>query len=317
MSAWERYRQLWLDLEAHAEKHPDDPAGWRALARAMEEWRDYAGALKAYDRLAALLPQDLDIQARRGRMLFYLRNPEAEAVLARVVAARPGDAKSRSLLALLRYRPSPGSQPDVTSSLTELDLSNTDLRGRLFKQVDFSGSDFSGADLRYTYLEEVNFARANLSRAQFFDGFPFYSDIYVTSLRNADFTGSFVEDIPPAADYSGIKLSGVTVPANAFLGGDLKWVMQADLTGARIGCTALANAEWWRKTGLSSEETGYRRERWQDHLDELKQAQRVVQEHPAALLDASCSEAIQNHVHDNCAPWIAKADRPPACKIDF
>jgi tetratricopeptide (TPR) repeat protein len=312
VSEWERYRRLWLDLEAHAAKRPDDPERWRDLARAMEEWRDYPRALKAYDRLAALLPRDLDIQASRGRMLFYLRMPEAEAVLSRVVAENPADPKSRSLLAIQRY------ELGVTSSLTGLDLSNTDLRGRSFKDVDFSRSDLSGADLRgNTEFIEVNLAETDLSAARFFDGYPLYNRIYPTSLRNADFTSSTFEDIPLAGDSSGIKLSGVTLPIRAFSNQDLAFVTQADLTGARIGCTALADAEWWRKTSLSSEELGYRRDRWQDHLDELKQAQRVVKEHPGALLDASCSEAIQNHVHENCAPWIAKADRSPACKIDF
>jgi hypothetical protein len=283
----------------------------------MEAWRDYAGALKAYDRLVALLPQDLDIQASRGRMLFYLRKPEAETVLSRVVAARPADAKSRSLLALLHYHPSPGSQRDATSSLTGLDLSNTDLRGRLFKQVDFSGSDFSGADLRYTYLDEVNFARANLSRARFYYGFPLLFEVSVTSMRNADLTGVSFDDIPPAGDYSGIKLSGVTVPVRAFGKNEFRWLMDADLTGARIACTALAEPEWWQETGLTAEKAQYRRDRWQDHIDEMNAARRFTQEHPAVLLDATCLKAIEDHLHENCAPWIAKSDRPPACKIDF
>ena len=324
---WEHYRHLWVDLEARASAHPDDPEGWRNLARAMEGWRDYPRALEAYDKLGELLPRDLDIEANRGRMLFYLRRPEAEAVLSRVVAARPADAKSRSLLRLLRYRPSAGSQPDVTSSLTGLDLSNTDLRGRRFKNVDFSGSNFSGADLRGSELLQVNFAKTNLSRARFFAGYPLEFDIWVTSLRDADFTGSYIEDIPPAEDHGGIKLSGVKVPANALLKGYFigqfgslgysTWLMQADLAGARIWCAPLPEAAWWQQAGLTSEETKGRRENWQYHLDQLNLAQRIVREQPAALLDASCSEAIKNHLHENCAPWIAKADRPPACQIDF
>jgi uncharacterized protein YjbI with pentapeptide repeats len=311
-SEWERFRGLWLDLEARAAEHPADAGGWLALARAMEQWRDYPRALKAYDRLAALLPQDLDIQASRGRMLFYLRAPEAEAVLSRVVAERPMDAKSRSLLALLRY------QRGEAVSLTGLDLSNTDLRGRSFRGVDFSRSDFSGADLRgSTELIDVILNGAKLKAARFYDGFPLYDRINGVSLRDADFTGSSFEDIPWPADHTGIKLSGVRLPVNALLRDDFKWLMDSDLAGARIGCARLPEAEWWQETGLTSVHTQYRRDRWRDYLDELNQALRLQREKPAAMLDTSCSEAIRNHLHEKCAPWVAKSERPPECKIDF
>lgn len=300
LSEWERYRRLWMDLEARAAAHPGDPQGWRDLAHAMDAWRDYPRALKAYDRLAALLPQDLDIQASRGRLMFYLRMPEAEAVLSRVVKERPSDAKSRSLLALLRYR------PGATSSLTGLDLSNTDLRGRSFTDVDFSGSNFSGADLRgYAELENVNLAEANLSRAKFFDGYPL-DHIYPTSLRNADFTDSYFEDIPAPSILDGAKLSGVVVPVKAL--GDLN--DHADLSGARIICSPIPKAKYWQVASFHSQ-----RETWQDHIDELKDANHAVQEQPAALLDASCSEAIRDHLHESCTPWILEAKRSPGCKI--
>ena len=301
LSEWERYRRLWMDLEARAVAHPDDPEGWRDFAHAMEEWRDYPRALQAYDRLAALLPQDVDIQASRGRILFYLRMPEAEVVLSHVVRVRPSDAKSRSLLALLRYK------PGLTSSLTGLDLSNTDLRGRSFVDVDFSGSDFSGADLRgYAELKEVNLANTNFSGAKFFDGYELYDRIYPTSLRNADFTGSYIEDIPAPSILEGAKLSGVVVPVRALANLN----DHADLSGAHIICSPIPPAKYWQVSSFHSQ-----RETWQGHIDDLKDASRAVQEQPAALLDASCSEAIRDHLHENCAPWILDAKRSPGCKI--
>jgi uncharacterized protein YjbI with pentapeptide repeats len=309
----DKIRNHRLDLEARAAERLDDPAGWQELASFMEEWRDYERALKAYDRLARLLPKDLDIQAKRGRLLFYLRMPEAELVLSRVVAARPSDRLSRSLLAILQYES--GDSP----SMTGLDLRNTDLRDRAFENMDFSGTDFSGADLRRIQLKNVKLDEVDLRGALLTVGPP-GSRIEAVTLRRANLSNHYIGDqtygivhlLAMATDVRGAKLSGVDVPVG-YLGGDgPSSLSRADLSGARIVCDATPDAAWWRIANVD-----YRRQHWQDYLDDLKLAQRIVDEQPAALLDASCSDAIRDVLHEDCAPWIAKANRPAACKIDF
>ena len=313
----DQFRKLWLDLEARAEERPDDPAGWRELARVFEEWRDYERALKAYDRSAALLPEDLDILASRGRIQFYLGMPEAGAVLSRVVAARPSDSRSRSLLALLQY------ESGTNSSMKGLDLRNADLRGRAFENADLSGSDFRGADLRGLQLNNVKLDETDLRGALFSIG-PNGDRLDRITLRDANFAGNYIGNsmfgivgiLAGATDLRGIKLSDVHIPAWLLGGDDPRSLIHADLSGARITCDAIAEADWWKpKESSTPDYVEYQHQHWQKYIGDLKLAQRAVQEQPAALLDASCSEAIQNHLHENCAPWIAKADRSPACKL--
>jgi hypothetical protein len=305
---WDRYRSLWMGLEMRAREQPNDPERWREFARVMEQWRDYGLALEAYDRLAALLPQDLDIQASRGRMLFYLRMPEAKEVLLRVVAARPGDTRSKSLLAVLRHK------PGEATSLTGLDLRDVDLRDMAFETVNFSRSDFRGADLRGTRLDSAKLDGADFRGAVLSYGFP---DGYPAkgfegaSLRNADLTGNYIDGIFLAgADLQDAKLSGVDVRASYLTWGGPKSLIHANLSGARIKCDQAPDAARWQEA-----DTEEHRKYWQDYIDELKLVRRVTQEQPAAKLDTSCADAIRDLLSENCAPWITKADRSPACKI--
>jgi hypothetical protein len=274
----------------------------------MEQWRDYARALKAYDRLAALLPQDLDVQANRGRMMLYLGMPEAEPVLSRVVASRPDDMQSKSLLAVVQRK------PGAPASLTGLDLRDIDLRDMAFQAVDFSGSDFRGADLRNARFEGAKLDGADLRGAVLTYGLPYGFDaegFRGASLRDADLTGNYIDGLLFAGvDLRGAKLSGVDVPATFLKEDRLSSLRHANLAGSRIKCDQAPDTAQW----LASD-TNERRKYWQDYIDELKLVQRVTQEQPAAMLDASCSGAIRDHLHENCAPWIAKTDRPPACKI--
>lgn len=68
-------RRDWPALEAsgaaRSERHPQDPTGWYALAKARFEQGLYRGALEAYERLLALTPEDAAALTAYGRLCMH------------------------------------------------------------------------------------------------------------------------------------------------------------------------------------------------------------------------------------------------------
>jgi len=59
----ERIEELVQQLAARMEKEPGNAEGWGLLARTYYAMQRYDDAVKAYEKLAALLPQDADVMA--------------------------------------------------------------------------------------------------------------------------------------------------------------------------------------------------------------------------------------------------------------
>jgi len=75
-----------------------------------------------------------------------------------------------------------GGRSLVNGKAEGIDLSNTNLEGMSFKNLDFEGSNFSHTNLNATSFEKVNLDNSNLSHADFW-----FANLYVVSFLNANF----------------------------------------------------------------------------------------------------------------------------------
>jgi len=140
------------------------------------------------------------------------------------------------------------SQPQACNPPTELNCSNSDLRGANLRRMDlsrgnFEGANLTGADLSFAKLNYANFSHAtlfyssldgiaanadfsyaNLSHAKFGQGSESYSQI---DLTNADFTGS---------DLSYAKITFCTCLKTNFSKANLfhTWIDFSNLYGAKL-----------------------------------------------------------------------------------
>ena len=91
-------------LAERMKDRPDDPRGWRLLARSLASLGRHEEAARAYGRAASLLPADAGLRALRGEALAAAAagtvTEEAERDFAAAVSIDPGEPRARFYLGL-------------------------------------------------------------------------------------------------------------------------------------------------------------------------------------------------------------------------
>ncbi|MFZ6656465.1 tetratricopeptide repeat protein [Undibacterium sp. TJN19] len=89
-------------LAARLQKQPDDIEGWRRLARSYETLRRFDLAVKAYQQLLRLRPDDADVLTDYAVSLAMSREQnlsgEPEQLLQRALVVKPGHIQALALL---------------------------------------------------------------------------------------------------------------------------------------------------------------------------------------------------------------------------
>jgi tetratricopeptide (TPR) repeat protein len=299
-AAVDDYRRQWEELKSRAEAAPADPAPWRSLATFFERWRDYPAALNAYRRATEIAPDDSPSMTSLGRMLFYLRHPEAGVALGRAVALNPSDSRAAALQELVRARYEVRYKYGAKFEVP-MDLRDLDLRRYRFVGIDLSGADFRGADLRGAWFERVDLTGAN------FEGL----DLQRTLLKDAKLARADLRNTRiygmGALDLKDAKLEGASLGAGTLGYAPL---LDADLTGAHITCLGTPDRGVFYDAGVPME-----------YLENYKLAQRIKSAQPAAELGPACLAGIANYLEPSpetakCASWAAEEeDRPGDCHI--
>ena len=95
-------------LAERMKDRPDDPRGWRLLARSLASLGRHEEAARAYGRAASLLPADAGLRALRGEALAAAAagtvTEAAERDFAAAVSIDPGEPRARFYLGLAAFQ---------------------------------------------------------------------------------------------------------------------------------------------------------------------------------------------------------------------
>lgn len=143
-------------LRAKLEKQPDNPEGWRLLARSYATVGNYAAAVQVYQRLMDQAPADLALQADYAEALIDANGgivgPGSATVFRKVLVSAPGDPRALYYLAL---REAQNGRPMVAARAWAGILRNAPpdapyrpaIRGALDSLVQQAGLDRAALDI--------------------------------------------------------------------------------------------------------------------------------------------------------------------------